>query len=204
MSYYDRAGSISKLRLPRSQTPASYGLGRVRGLGRGGRLHGLGDGTTYIPAGSQLTYSVQYANSFDPLNSSFWSMSIASQIATITQALQNQWNIVVINYQDNTPVTSSSASVTLNIQTMTDYSSVADIKSVIDGAFYNAAGISITSSTLAVNTLASPGSAGSQTNIGTGVPPVPPAAFDLGTWLGNNWLYLAGALVGVVVLEELL
>lgn len=193
MGYYVRP---PRVRVRRAMNYYDRGMGRSLRGGRG--LRGLGD-VAAIPAGSQLTYTVQYSNSWNPTNPSFWSNTIAGQIAAVKAALQAQ-NIALLNYSDNTGF-GSSANLTLNVQTLGDFGAVADIKSVIDGAFYNAAGISVSSSTLSVSQLASPGSATALTPIGT-----PPAAapFDLGTFLTNNWIYIAGAVLGAVVVEDLL
>jgi hypothetical protein len=172
------------------------GMGRVRLRG----LRGLGQAND-IPAGSQLAYTCTFSASLDPLNSSFYGE--ANAIASVTQNLQTQWNIAVLNWQDESTGVGTTFTVTLNIQTLADYGSIADIRSVIDGAFYNAAGASVSASQLSLNALASPGSAGPQTNIAP-PPKNPNVAFDLPTWFSNNWMYIAGGLVAVVVAREVL
>lgn len=171
-------------------------------------MHGLGQ-TGDIPAGSQLTYTCTFSASLNPLSPSFSSES--SAIAAIAQALQSQYNIALLNWQDNSSGIGTTWTVSLNVQTMTDYGAVADIKSILDGTVYNAAGGSVQSSSLALNVLASPGAAGTQTSIGTpaqilaaATAASPSQTFDIGSWLGNNWMYVAAALIGVVVLEDLL
>lgn len=125
-----------------------------------GRLGQSGE----VPAGSQLTYTVQFKPSWNPTKSSFY--SFGETISAITQNLKNQWNIAVVGSQDTGGFFSSTGNATLQIQTATDYSSVYDVKSVLDGAFYNAAGAQVLSSSLVVNRLASPSVPGSVSNIG--------------------------------------
>jgi hypothetical protein len=127
------------------------------------RLGRLGDGAG-VPAGSQFTYTAQFKSSINPTNSSFY--SFGSTISAIKQNLQNQWNIAIVGSQDNAGYLSTTGSATLQIQTLTDYGAVADLKSIIDGSFYNAAGAQVVSSNLVVNKLASPTVPGSVSNIG--------------------------------------
>ena len=183
---------------------SSYGVVVPRRL----RLSGLGDGAVAgIPAGSQLSYAAKISASFNPLKAS--ARSLASTIAAVNQDLQDHWHIALLNWADKTPTFSLGVgdwTVALNLQTLVDYGSLADIKSVVDGVFYNAAGASVTSSSMAISSLAAPASTSPTTAIGVpdlvNPPPPPPAnVFD---FLSQNALWIVAGVVAVVVLPRVL
>jgi hypothetical protein len=122
----------------------NYRRARLRGL------RGLGDGT-YLPAGSVLTYSVQWQTS--PFH-----VDTAQQILASIRGQLAAQGIVVDNYSD--AATSSSwtgwleneiagttapAGFVIQVHTTMDFGQAADVQSIIDGNLYNA-GRSVVSS----------------------------------------------------------
>lgn len=161
-------------------------------------MRGLGDGAAAVPAGSILSYTVQFSNSF--------TNSISSTLAAVAQNLQAQWNIAVTQTTDNSKLLSFNGQVTMQVQVGSDYGAVTDVKSILDGAFYNSAGASVISSSIALISSGA-GSGTPVAAVGTAAAAAAAAAaapFDLGTWLTTNWQYLAAAGVAAVVLHEVL
>jgi len=94
-----------------------------------------------VPAGSRLTYTASL------IQSPYTVSSPASVISAITQNLQSQWNIQVVGSSFSGGVTSQ-ASITLQLQTNVGYGLPSDIKSIVDGAFYNVESLSVQTSTI--------------------------------------------------------
>jgi hypothetical protein len=162
-------------------------------------MRGLGDTTAAVPAGSRLTYTIQFSNSF-------WN-SISSTLAAVANNLSSQWNIQVTGTTDNSKLLSFNGQVVMGIQVGSDYGAVSDVQSILDGAFYNAAGAAKISSSIALTSLGG-GVGAPVTVIGdpNAIPPAPNpnAPFDLGTWLTTNWMYVAAGLAAAVVAHEVL
>jgi hypothetical protein len=97
-----------------------------------------------VPVGSRLTYTAILIQS--PYTAGLFS-SPSTVIAAISQSLQNQWNIAVVGSSYSGGVTSQ-ASITLQLQTNVAYGLPSDVKSIVDGAFYNVEGLSIQTSTI--------------------------------------------------------
>jgi hypothetical protein len=94
-----------------------------------------------VPAGSRLTYTALL------IQSPYTVSSPANVINAIAQNLASQWNISVVSSSSAGGVTSQ-GSITLQIQTNVAYGLPSDIKSIIDGAFYNVEGLSVQTSTI--------------------------------------------------------
>lgn len=193
MAYYDIP---QRARVRLGAMPARA---RIRRAG----LRGLGQ-SVGVPAGSQITYTCQFTPGVGLT-------TLSSVLAAITQNLSSQWNIAVTG--STTPgflaqaASTGPFSITLQLQTMIDYNQLSDIKSILDGVWYNTGVGTITSSSIAITSLAVEGVSISQAPIGTAAVQAAAAAaapFDFGTWLSDNWIYLAAGLIGVVVLEDLL
>lgn len=94
-----------------------------------------------VPAGSRLTYTALL------IQSPYTVSSPSSVIAAIGQNLASQWNISVVSSSYSGGVTSQ-ASITLQLQTNVAFGAVSDIKSIVDGAFYNVESLAVQTSTL--------------------------------------------------------
>jgi hypothetical protein len=180
-------------------------VGRMRGMGRLGRFGRLGDSTVGVPGGSLLAYSCQWVG-----NATTW--TAASAIAAVTAFLQN-WGISVISSSSPSFLSQATSTkavpITLQIQTSADYGAIADVKSILDGAWYNAGTGSVLpgSSLGLLNTAVIPAAAGAAPN------PQPPSV-DFGTWLSDpnqgviggipNGLLIAGVFGMFYVLPDVL
>lgn len=114
----------------------------LRGVGM---LRALGDDT--VPAGTVLSYTAQWGNNF-------YSWNDPNKIqAAVQEILANQWGIVVDSQFHTTSDIinfSGKSGFTLQVHTTRDYGSAGDVKSIIDGALYNHAGVVGLISTIAI------------------------------------------------------
>ncbi|HLJ17969.1 MAG TPA: hypothetical protein VKT29_17465 [Terriglobales bacterium] len=208
-----RLSGLRNFRVARLSGPAR--LGRMQRLGRLGRL-----GDDGIPAGTRLLYNATFTPTENPLSPSFY--NINSVIAAVAQNLDSQWGITVTSQQSSGAVFGT-PTVVFQLQTRTAYGALQDIKSVIDGAFYNAAGARITSSKISVTSYPAATTGGSTappqdlSTLPIGDPSsVLPADSSPSWWSDQsqaivpgipNWMLLAiggGILVGVPLLKRLL
>jgi hypothetical protein len=96
-----------------------------------------------VPAGSRLTYTALFVQSpYATL-----AASPSNVIAAVSANLQSQWNIQVVGSSSSGGVTSQ-GSITLQLQTNVAYGLPSDIKSIVDGAFYNVESLSVQTSTI--------------------------------------------------------
>jgi hypothetical protein len=135
-----------------------------------------------VPVGTQISYQANFTAPSNPLRSSFYSVS--NVIAAVAANLQ-QWGIQVISQSGSgTLVGTPTAQLRLQITNPGGYGQLLDVKSIIDGAFYNAAGATVTSSQIAV--------IGASASGAIGAPNQNP---DLTSWFEEN-----AALIGFGVL----
>jgi hypothetical protein len=100
-----------------------------------------------VPAGSRVAYTATFTPTSNVLSANFY--SIDSVVAAIVQNLQNVWHISVIGQQSSGGIVGT-PTIALTLQTTVAYGALSDLKSIVDGAFYNAAGAQVTSSQIAV------------------------------------------------------
>lgn len=171
-----------------------------------------------VPAGSSLTYQATFTATANPLSASFY--SVQNVIAAVAANLQSQWGISVTGSSGSGTLTGT-PTATLQLKTINPYGQLSDIKAVIDGAFYNAAGASVTSSNLTlqgtpqtsqalIQQLAAAQAKGDTPTANailallnqSGGAPTPMNALE--TWLTNNALWIGLGVGALVVLPPLL
>jgi hypothetical protein len=166
-----------------------------------------------IPSGTRLTYTASL------VQSPYTVSSPANVIAAVSRNLQSAWDITVVGSSSTGGVVSQ-ASITLQLQTNTAYGALSDIKSIVDGAFYNVEGISVAQSNLtaigsqatlmqqlataqatgdtptasAILSLLSPGGAASASA-------APMTAIE--AWITSNMLWLGIGAAGLLILPNL-
>src|SRR5271155_3178544 len=164
-----------------------------------------------VPAGSRLTYSASL------IQSPYTVSSPANVIAAVAQNLASQWNISVVSSSSSGGVTSQ-ASITLQLQTNVAYGLPSDVKSIVDGAFYNVEGLSVQTSTITligspaalVQQLATAQATGDTTTANTilaalnagGVTGA--AATGIETFLMNNAMWIGIGILAMVALPPLI
>lgn len=218
---------------PTGQRPWNFvmqgGLGRLpvrrapvrrRAMGRLGRL---GDSTSFLQAGSVLSYSVTWPN-FPTIGRSGTAVS-----QSVKPQLAQQAGINVLSEYDNNSLFSSGGGMTLQVQTTRDYGTAGDVKSILDsvvGAAIGSPGVigagfgSTIAVTQAVSTPLSSGSftAGTAIDPTTGLPvttSIDPStgltilgsaaqSVDPMTWLTQNFTTVAIFLGALVLLPPLI
>lgn len=184
------------------------------------KLGALGDSSAGLPAGSQLVYSATWPTYFMGSMSS----SVGAMIAPVLKS-----QAIFVDQETDIGWLTPGKGFTLHVHTTADRNAQEDVKAVIDGAIYNAIKVmpqsSITTAALA-NT--APPVTGSPTPGGTqqaqwvqnyndsvaagdsagaaywlsliqgGAQP-----FSLGTFLTNNWMWLAAGVFGLVAVKEM-
>lgn len=191
-------------------------------------MHGLGDGTAGLPAGSTLVYYATWQLSELSHLTTFTSPSgVAAQIAPLAAAQG-------INITVGTAVgfLASVSSFTLNITTTADRNADTDVKAVLDNLIYQSVGVMPTSSIVLTSVLAT-------ANAPAAVTPTNPTAaaadlaaynaaiangdsvgaaaalaqykIDTGTallpsnplaWVESNALYICGGILAFILLRE--
>jgi len=162
-------------------------------------------GGNVLRAGSQLSYTATWGNTFPSWNDP---NEIQSRIQTV---LAQQWGILIDNQFHTTSDVvnfSGQSGFTLQVRTNRDYGAAGDVKSIIDGALYSA-GVSLKSSTIALTVTGQtplttgpfPGAAGTAIAM---TPTLPPGATNWSAWLQTNMPLLLFALAGMVILPPLL
>jgi hypothetical protein len=162
-------------------------------------------GGNVLRAGSQLSYTATWGNTFPSWNDP---NTIQSRIQTV---LAQQWGIVIDNQFHTTSDVinfSGQSGFTLQVHTNRDYGNAGDVKSIIDGALYSA-GVSLKSSTIALTVTGQtplvtgpfPGAAGTAIAM---TPSLPPGATNWSAWLQTNMPLLIFAVAGMVILPPLL
>jgi hypothetical protein len=158
-----------------------------------------------LRAGSQLSYTATWGNNFFSWNDP---NGIQSKIQPVLSA---QWGIEIDNQFHTTSDIinlSGQSGFTLQVHTTRDYGSVGDIKSIIDGALYNA-GVSLKSSTIALTvtgvtplvTGPVPGAAGTAIAM---TPLTPAGATNWSAWLQTNMPVLLFAIAAIAIVPPLL
>jgi hypothetical protein len=141
-----------------------------------------------VPSGSIFTYTAQWSTSL--LN-----VSSPSQILASVYNILQQHNINIINSSIPSTIVGQATGFTIVIQTTIGFAQLADIKSICDGAVYQA-GRQVTSSVLTPGGSAMPGGLSNPAGAG-GIPG------SLTTWFTQNWGTVAAVLVGIAVLPAL-
>lgn len=174
-------------------------------------LRGLGDDVGYIPAGSTFNYQARFypsSTSINPLSKTFGG-DPAQTISAVQQNLTTQWGIIVVGSSYNANLSDFSYTVTLQLQTMKDYGAIRDIQSVVDGAFYNAAGVRQVTSNIALAKLAPVGTDVTTAAISpSGMVPTPEEAAAAAQAAPTDWKTIGIAVglgvAGVFVLRAFL
>lgn len=184
--------------------PCKYGvqsraaLSGARGtFYRRGALSFLGQDEDQVVSGTFLIYTV----TLDP---TAWRVTTADGIVSkIRPALFSKWglNIEKSSTSDISWFLQGN-NITLVLRSTRAYHMADDVRSVVDGEIYNTAGFRVQSST--IQKIDAPAG---QTSADVSLTPVPPG--DDGTqkvsdWLSQNWMYLAAAGVGFIVVKEIL
>jgi hypothetical protein len=171
-----------------------------------------------IPIGSALTYQCTFTATANPLSASFYSVS--NVIAAVAANLSSQWGITVSASSGSGTLTGTPTAM-LQVKTNAAYGQVSDIKSIIDGAFYNAAGATIMSSSLTlqgtpatnqslIQQLAAAQAAGDTTTANTILSLLNAAgvtgasATSIETWIENNAMWIGLGVLAMVVLPPLI
>jgi hypothetical protein len=153
-----------------------------------------------IPIGSRLTYQCTFTPTSNPLSASFYSVS--NVIAAVVANLQSQWGISVISSSGSGTLTGT-PTANLQVSLNQPYGQVSDIQNIISGAFYNAAGASVTASSIA---LTATGSGAAPTVIAPGgvAPAAPLNPNALETWVMNNAAWIGIGVLAMVALPPLI
>lgn len=181
------------------------------------RLRGLGQAATasfsYLPQGSQLIYSVDFAvpTLSNPLATP---ASVAAQVA---QNVQQHSGLLVIGNDASGNAFAVRAGYDLTIQLNQPYNNPEQVKQVLDDA-QNGTGFAVVDSSITVASVAG-APAGSTVAIpgGNAAPALPgepgylgpagsapPAQQTFSEWIGANWYWFALAGVGFVAVKEML
>jgi hypothetical protein len=164
-----------------------------------------------VPAGSRLTYTASL------IQSPYTVSSPASVIAAIQNNLASQWNISVVSSSYSGGVTSQ-ATITLQLQTNVAYGLPSDVKSIVDGAFYNVESLQVQTSTITligspqalVQQLATAQATGDTVTANTilaalnagGITGA--SATSIETWIENNAMWIGLGVLAMVVLPPLI
>jgi hypothetical protein len=167
----------------------------------------MGDALTYLPAGSQLLYTVQWGASF------MW--STPQQIAAaISSDLQNNYGIMLQGIQTAGGILNESGitqpnGFTATVSTTRDYGTANDVQSVINGDLINIAGVTPAASSISVVSSPQPIAASVSPNAppAAGLPgaatlPAATSTTSVTDWLTTNWWVLAA--IGVLGLISVL
>jgi hypothetical protein len=163
------------------------------------RRRGLGQASAPgVPAGSVVAYNATFTSTSNPFSSSFY--SVTDVLAAVVTYLQTKWGLSV-TAQSGSGTLVGTPTISLQVQTSVDYAQLADLKSILDGSLYNAAGAQVTSSSIAITKMGSTAATAPAAPIGApslpadAAPPPVSSATNLPTVL----LVVAGGLLLTVL-----
>ena len=157
--------------------------------------------TAGFPAGSVFRYSATWPNTpiltavvlaATPITPT---VSPQQVYQAILSDLASRWGISLNSMAPNPGLVSSTLGFTVQGYTNSDYGSINDVKSILDGEINGAVGSMPSSSIVLVNQSAAAAAAGL---LPAGTP------FDLSSFLSDNWPLLAAIGIGAVVVHEVL
>lgn len=166
-------------------------------------LVGLGQASSSapgVPAGSVVSYNATFTATSNPFSAAFYSLQ--DLVSQVVAYLQQTWGLTVTGQSSSGGVVGT-PSIRLQVQTNVSYGQLSDLKSILDGALYNAAGAQVTSSQIALVSAGSPtpsGGVSPTAPIGQPLPPGAPAPAPAPSPSAMLGLALAIGLPLVVVL----
>jgi len=164
---------------------------------RGGRLAFLGQDEDQVVPGTFLIYTVN----LDP--TAFRVTSANGIVTKIRPVLLSKWGINIENSStSDISWLLQGNNITLTLRSTRTYHLADDVRSIVDGEIYNTAGFRVQSSQIQKIDLPA-----GQTAANITVAPTPPddgGAQNVTDWLSSNWIWLAAAGIGFVVVKEIL
>ena len=170
---------------------------QMRRRWRGG-LHGLGDSSAGLPAGSYLVYNASWQNSVLSKLSTAGTAGNSNWVATAATAALGSFGITVDNTTPTGNVSgllSGTSGFTLNIHTSVDYNQAADVKSIIDHQVYLSLGI-MPQSSIALASVASPVPNSALNNTPPGTPGSPNLTAAAQDWSNYQTAIASGDATG--------